>query len=285
MLITQWCGLFTGAKTIKKNTNSTQNKSQTHRARAYEVTSFLSTDCELSTETCSKNVYSLGPWSNPGWWYNMPSTEHSELYLPGPHLVAIEFFFSNCWLNNVKLCLVIPILSLLVILVAFILYSRWFVSLPDHTTTEHTPLRSVAILWGRVSSLYCILGPDEEGGVGCGTFILYTLISPTWSISLQDNWRWMCYFVLFCPINLQCFIFQYPCLQLMCTHTHARKNKRTQEQTHTLYAPVSISSGSYEMGMELAQSGSHDVEWPICWPWWIVAIPSVNSTAAAFLRY
>ena len=51
-----------GAKTIKKNTNSTQNKSQTHRAKQYEVTSFLSTDCELSTETCSKNVYSLGPW-------------------------------------------------------------------------------------------------------------------------------------------------------------------------------------------------------------------------------
>ena len=49
------------AKTIKKNTNSTQNKSQTHRAKQYEVTSFLSTDCELSTETCSKNVYSLGP--------------------------------------------------------------------------------------------------------------------------------------------------------------------------------------------------------------------------------
>ena len=50
-----------GAKTIKKNTNSTQNKCQTHRAKQYEVTSFLSTDCELSTETCSKNVYSLGP--------------------------------------------------------------------------------------------------------------------------------------------------------------------------------------------------------------------------------
>ena len=50
-----------GAKTIKKNTNSTQNNSQTHRAKQYEVTSFLSTDCELSTETCSKNVYSLGP--------------------------------------------------------------------------------------------------------------------------------------------------------------------------------------------------------------------------------
>ena len=50
-----------GANTIKKNTNSTQNKSQTHRAKQYEVTSFLSTDCELRTETCSKNVYSLGP--------------------------------------------------------------------------------------------------------------------------------------------------------------------------------------------------------------------------------
>ena len=53
-----------GAKTIKKNTNSTQNKSQTHRAKQYEVTSFLSTDCELSTDTCSKNVLnSLGPRS------------------------------------------------------------------------------------------------------------------------------------------------------------------------------------------------------------------------------
>ena len=52
-----------GAKTIKKNTNSTQNKSQTHPAKQYKVTSFLSTDCELSTETCSKNVYSLGPSS------------------------------------------------------------------------------------------------------------------------------------------------------------------------------------------------------------------------------
>ena len=53
----------TRAKTIKKNTNSTQNKSQTHRTKQYEVTgtSFLSTDCELSSEICSKNVYSLGP--------------------------------------------------------------------------------------------------------------------------------------------------------------------------------------------------------------------------------
>ena len=48
-----------GAKTIKKNTNSTQNKIQTHRAKQYDVTSFLSTDCELSTETCPKNVYTL----------------------------------------------------------------------------------------------------------------------------------------------------------------------------------------------------------------------------------
>ena len=54
-----------GAKTIKKNTNSTRNKSQTHRAKQYEVTSFLSTGCELSIETCSKNVYSLGPRSIP----------------------------------------------------------------------------------------------------------------------------------------------------------------------------------------------------------------------------
>ena len=52
-----------GAKTIKKNTNSTQNKSQTHCAKQYKVTSFLSTDCELSSETCSKNVYSPGPRS------------------------------------------------------------------------------------------------------------------------------------------------------------------------------------------------------------------------------
>ena len=58
--------LSQGGKTIKKNTNSTQNKSQTHRAKQYEVTSLLSTDCELSTETCSKNVYSLGPSSRVG---------------------------------------------------------------------------------------------------------------------------------------------------------------------------------------------------------------------------
>ena len=55
------CMLWPGAKTIyyKKNTNLTQNKSQTHCAIQYEVTSFLSTDCELSTETCS-----LGPRFN-----------------------------------------------------------------------------------------------------------------------------------------------------------------------------------------------------------------------------
>ena len=52
-----------GAKTIKKNTNSTQNKSQTNHAKQYKVTSFLSTDCELSTDICSKNVYSLGRWA------------------------------------------------------------------------------------------------------------------------------------------------------------------------------------------------------------------------------
>ena len=50
-----------GAKTIKKNPNSSPNKSQTQRARAYEVKSFLSTDCELSTNPCSRFLYSLGP--------------------------------------------------------------------------------------------------------------------------------------------------------------------------------------------------------------------------------
>ena len=50
-----------GPKTIKKNTNSTPNKSQTQRATAYEVTSFLSADCELSTNPCSRFLYSLGP--------------------------------------------------------------------------------------------------------------------------------------------------------------------------------------------------------------------------------
>ena len=53
-----------GDKTIKKN--SIKNKSQTHCARAYEVTSFLSTDCELSTETRSKNVYSLAQGQTTG---------------------------------------------------------------------------------------------------------------------------------------------------------------------------------------------------------------------------
>ena len=50
-----------GPKTIKKKKNSTQDKYQTQRGRAYKVTSFLSaTDCEFSIETCSKNVYSPG---------------------------------------------------------------------------------------------------------------------------------------------------------------------------------------------------------------------------------
>ena len=59
--LAHYCHTCPGAKTIKKNTNSTQNKYQTRHAKQYEVTSFQSTDCELSTETCSKNVYSLGP--------------------------------------------------------------------------------------------------------------------------------------------------------------------------------------------------------------------------------
>ena len=72
-----------GAKTIKKNTNSTQNKSETHHAKQYEVASFLSTDCELSTETCSKNVYSHGPRS-----YNMVDLS-SFLSLPEPSPMSL----------------------------------------------------------------------------------------------------------------------------------------------------------------------------------------------------
>ena len=45
-----------GAKTIKKKKKSTRNKSQIQCGKIYEVMSFLSTDCELSTETCSKKV-------------------------------------------------------------------------------------------------------------------------------------------------------------------------------------------------------------------------------------
>ena len=50
-----------GPNTIQLNTNSTLNKYQSQRARAYEVTSFLSTDCELSTNPCSRLLYSIGP--------------------------------------------------------------------------------------------------------------------------------------------------------------------------------------------------------------------------------
>ena len=77
-------GRLAGAKTIKKNTNSTQNKSQTHRAKQYEVMSFLSTDCELSTETCSKNVYSLSPRC-----FIVCSSPHSHIVCPtslNPHV-------------------------------------------------------------------------------------------------------------------------------------------------------------------------------------------------------
>ena len=53
-----------------------QRKTQTRLKTNLKLTvlnntcSILSTDCELSTETCSKNVYSLGPWS----WLESPST-------------------------------------------------------------------------------------------------------------------------------------------------------------------------------------------------------------------
>ena len=52
-------------KTIEKKEDLTQNKSQTQRARAYKITSFLSIYCELSTETCSRDLYSPGPFLSP----------------------------------------------------------------------------------------------------------------------------------------------------------------------------------------------------------------------------
>ena len=55
--------VFSWGQHYTEKENSTQNKSQTQRARAYDVTSCLSTGCELSTKPCSKNVCSLGPWS------------------------------------------------------------------------------------------------------------------------------------------------------------------------------------------------------------------------------
>ena len=46
-----------------KEKHKTRLKTNVKRTRAekYKVTSFLSTDCELSTNPCSKNVYNLGP--------------------------------------------------------------------------------------------------------------------------------------------------------------------------------------------------------------------------------
>ena len=79
---------YPGAKTINKNTNSNQNKSETHHAKQYEVTSFLSTDCELSTETCSKNVYSLGSRSLLGMssflFFRLPPSAVATADLPSP---------------------------------------------------------------------------------------------------------------------------------------------------------------------------------------------------------
>ena len=95
------------AKTIKKNTNSTRNKSQTHRAKQYEVSSFLSTDCELSTETCSKNVYSLGPlFDNPAMHSWLAQAWSSRGWCIGVNLygfpVSLMDFWSIGWLTGVQ---------------------------------------------------------------------------------------------------------------------------------------------------------------------------------------
>ena len=70
-----------GSKTINKNTNSTPNKSQTQRARAYKVISFLITDCELSTNPCLRFLYSLGPQTKITLYYAVPCSEYSMLYV------------------------------------------------------------------------------------------------------------------------------------------------------------------------------------------------------------
>ena len=59
----QWClhGQPRGQDYLQKHKLDSKQQSQTHRAKQYKVTSFLSTDCELSTETCSKNVYTYSP--------------------------------------------------------------------------------------------------------------------------------------------------------------------------------------------------------------------------------
>ena len=49
------------AQDYKEKHNSTPNKSQTQRSRAYEGTSFLSTYCELSINPCSRFLYSIRP--------------------------------------------------------------------------------------------------------------------------------------------------------------------------------------------------------------------------------
>ena len=50
-----------GPKTKEKNTNSTQNKSESQSTRAYKVTSFLSTDCELAPIHARDFIIVLGP--------------------------------------------------------------------------------------------------------------------------------------------------------------------------------------------------------------------------------
>ena len=48
----------------EKHKTRLKTKGLTYRAKQYKVTSFLSTDCELSTNPCSKNVDNLGPWAH-----------------------------------------------------------------------------------------------------------------------------------------------------------------------------------------------------------------------------
>ena len=108
-----------GAKTIKKNTNSTTNKSQTQCARAYEVTSFLSTDCELSTDTCSKKVHSLGPrveWATEhGWKTGSSQSDPRTQIIINIIIITIAI-------------IIIDIIAVIIIIIIIIKYTSGFIS-------------------------------------------------------------------------------------------------------------------------------------------------------------
>ena len=124
-----------GAKTIEKKKNSTRNKSQTQRARAYEVTSFLSTDCEFGTETCSKDVYSLRPRSSAFSLFGVSASSiHSFAHFP-----VLCFMFS---LLHLLQSFSIHVLTMSVSLLLF-----------SHLSVPHLPLFLFHLSWSSQCSI------------------------------------------------------------------------------------------------------------------------------------